>query len=398
MKKLVICVMIFLSTFFLDSCAQLSLNRTEIDRIFNTRIIGIDKQPDGKVRMTITTKSTSTNSSAQGGGSTTEYSDILVSEGETVFDAARKFMAYANKKPHYGHTEFILFGEDTARDGILPFLDFVSRNHEFRYNAKIYIVQNDTAYNVINKLNIGDMFLADKLSMMEDNAPNLSESSKETLSEAMYIFDKQNISTYVPSIQIVDAIPTNDSHTTSQRFNLELKGYGIFKKDKLVDFVSGRLSRGINWIRKKVKSGIILVDTPDGKKVTMEIISSKTIIKPKIEKNALTCDIIVHFTTNLGETMSKSDLFNEDALEALEREQEKIVKEEVEDTIRYAQERNLDIFGTVTNFVMAYPPMKKELRQNWNKLFPEVQFNVEVASNINRTYLLKEPTGSNKKR
>jgi hypothetical protein len=40
--------------------------------------------------------------------------------------------------------------------------------------------------------------------------------------------------------------------------------------------------------------------------------------------------------------------------------------------------------------------MKNELRENWDQLFPEVKFNVTVDSSIERTYLLREPTGSMK--
>lgn len=392
MRKLLLVALALILLLTSGGCAKASLSRTEIDRIFNTRVFGIDKGENGKIRITIATKSSGSSSQDTGGG--TEKSEIMVSEGDTVFEAARLLMSFGNKKPHYGHTEYILLGEDIARDGLVPYIDFICRNYEFRYNAKIYIVKGTTAYDLINKLNVGDMFLADKLSIMEDNAGNLSVSSKVTLTEAMFIFDKPKISTYLPYIDIVSTPLTNDVHSTSMGFNLKLEGYGIFKEDKLQEFVAGNRARGINWVRKKIQSGIIIVKAPDGKNVSLEIISSKINIKPSIDKNSLKCDIKVHFTTNIAETMSRDNLFKDRELEILEGQQEQQIKKEIEDIIAFAQERNLDIFGTVTNFVMAYPNMKNELRQNWGELFPEVKFNVSVDSSINRTYLLREPTGS----
>lgn len=396
MKKLPLVLLVIFILFTFSGCAKASINKTEIDRVFNTRVLGIDKQENGKVRLTIATKSTSSSSqdSGGGGGAPGGKSEILVSDGETVFEAARLLTTYGNKKPHYGHTEYILIGEELARDGLLPYLDFICRNHEFRYNAKIYIVKGDSAYNLINKLNIGDMFLSDKLSIMEDNAPNMSISSKVTVSEAMYIFDKPHISTYLPYIDIIPTPITNDTHSTSLGFNLKLEGYGLFKEDKLQDFVSGNRARAINWIRKKIQSGIINVKAPDGKSISLEIVSAKTDIKPSIDKDSLRCDIKVNFTSNIAETMSKENLFYDKELEILENQQEQQIKKEIEEIIAFAQEKNLDFFGTLTNFIMAYPRMKNELRQNWEELFPDVKFNVTVDSNINRTYLLREPTGT----
>lgn len=399
MKKLLLLILGMITTLTLSGCASAALSKTEIDRVFNTRVFGIDKLENGKIRVTISTKSTSGgNQSSDGGsGGGTGKSEILVSDGDTVFEAARLLLTFGNKRPHYGHTEYILIGEDVARDGILPYLDFICRNHEFRYNAKIYIVKNETAYNLINKLNIGDMFIADKLSIMEDNAGNLSISSRETLNEAMFIFDKPNISTYLPCIEIVETPVTNDTHSTSHGFNLTLDGYGLFKEDKLQSFVTGNQARAINWVRKKIQSGIITVKSPDGKNISLEIVSNKIKIKPHINKNNLQCDITVNFTSNIAETMSKENIFYDKELVILENQQEQKVKKEIEDIIAYAQEKNLDFFGTLTNFVMAYPSMKNELRQSWGDLFPDVKFNVSVNSNINRTYLLREPTGSGSK-
>ena len=119
MKRLYL-IIIVIALYFISGCAQIDLNRTEIDKIFALRIIAIDRIDANKLKMTITSKSV--NSAPKGEGSNSNKSKVIVSEGETVFDAARNLLTYANEKPRYGHTEFILFGEDTARDGIFPLI------------------------------------------------------------------------------------------------------------------------------------------------------------------------------------------------------------------------------------------------------------------------------------
>ena len=377
---------IFVFAFMLAGCTQLMSNRIEIDRIFNTRIVAIDKLGENKVLYTITTKAGISTPQEQQGG--TKVTEVLVSEGATAFEAARNMAAYAYKKPHYGHTEFIIFGEDTARDGILPHLDFISRNQEFRYNAKIYIIKGSSANAFISQTNIGILFLADMLSSIEDNAFALSQSGKVTLSEALLIFSKEQVSTFLPVLVVTPS--KSKENPTQGAYDIELKSYAIFKEDKLQEFLDEELSRGVNWVKNRIRSGVILVDATDKKKVSMEIIQNKTSIKPYLDENGLQCTISIKFNTNIAETLSNEEIFDKDGLDYLKQQQEKQVKKEVEKILNYAQEKDMDIFGLVSNFSIKYPMMKNVLRENWSTLFSEIKFTVEVDSNINRTYLIKE--------
>jgi len=386
MKRVLLIFFLFSQFIILTGCSQLMRNRTEIDRIFNTRIIGIDKLEENKILFTITTKAGATNSQNSQEGA--KASEILVTEGATVFEASRNMQQYAHKKPHYGHTEFVLFGEDTAKEGILPYLDFISRNLEFRYNAKIYIIRGDKANSFISRVNTGNLFLADKLSLMEDNAYAQSKTSKVTLSEALYIYSKKNVSTFLPVITIA---PTMVGESQSEgNYDLIFKDYAIFRKDKLEDYLGDELSIGVNFVTNRIQSGIILIDAKDKKKVSMEIIESKTSIKPYMDENGLKCTINVKFNTNVAETLSKQDIFTEDGFQFLEHQQEAQVKKEIEKVLSYAQEKNMDFFGILTKFRIKYPMMKDELDEKWNELFPEIKFEVKVDSNVNRTYLIKD--------
>jgi spore germination protein KC len=329
---------------------------------------------------------------AEQGQQAVKTTTIITSEGATVFEAVRNMLQYAHKRPHYGHTEFILFGEDTAKDGILPYLDFISRNQEFRYNAKIYIVRELTANSFLEKLNSGDLYLADRLSIIEDNSNKLSKSGRVTLAEALFVFSKENVSTFLPVISIA---PTKAGESPSEgKYDMILKDYAIFDQDKLFAFLDDELSMGVNWVKNRILSGVILVDAPDKKKVAMEIIQSKTSIKPYIDENGLQCTISIKFNTNIAETMSTEKIFTIESIDILKQLQEMQVKKDVENILNYAQEKDMDIFGLVSNFVMKYPMMKNELRANWRELFSEIKFKVEVDSNINTTYVIKESATS----
>lgn len=391
MRKFAVISALLVIVTALSGCTKFASGRSEIDKLFITRIISMDEGQEGKVKITLTTKSLSTGG---GGQEAMQKSESIVSEGDTVFDAARNLMVYSDRKPHYGHTEYILFGEALARKGILPYLDFVSRENEFRYNAKVYIVKGDTADSLVKKTNTSKMFIGDRISSVEEHLPYTSLSSIITLNEAMLVFDNKNLDTFIPFIEVTD---TMTSEKKQDKFDILLRGYAIFRKDKLSYFTSKEEARGINWMMNRIDSGIIIVKSKSGEKISLDIIDNKVKIDSKIEGDELHCMVDISFTTNINEMMGSESVIDKESIKYLIEQQNKAIKKEAENSIRIAQENNSDHFSTITKFILKYPMMRDYLNKNWKDLFPDIKFDIKVTSNIKGTYLLDEPTGSKEK-
>ncbi|HYF82512.1 MAG TPA: Ger(x)C family spore germination protein [Clostridia bacterium] len=392
MRKFAVISALLVIVTALSGCAQIARGRAEIDKLFITRILSIDKTPDGKVMLTLTTKSLQIG--GNGGGGQTQKGESVVSEGDTVFEAARNLLIYADRRPHYGHTEYILFGEEIAKEGLLPYLDFISRQYEFRYNAKVYIVRGATANSLVKKTNTQKMFVGDRIASIEESAQNTTLSTTVTLNEALLIFDNKNLATFLPFIEEKKAIIKEGEEEKS---DVLLRGYAIFKRDKLFTFTSEEQARGISWIMNRSGSGIIIVKSKAGEKVSLEIIANKAKQIPRIEGNELRCTIEMSITSNIGEIMGTETLLNPESVKYLKTEQEKIVKQILEKTVRLSQENNLDQFSTITKFIFKYPMMRDYFEKNWKDLYPDVKFDFKVDSNIKGTYLLNDPTGSTEK-
>ncbi len=391
MRKLILISTLLVVFASLSGCTQIVQGRAEINRLFITRIMCIDEAAEGKVSITLTTKSLSTGG---GGESPTQKGESVESEGDTVFDAVRNLLIYSDRKPHYGHTEFILFGESIAKKGILPYLDFISRQNEFRYNAKLYIVKGDTANSLVKKTNTSKMFVGDRIASLEENIPNSSLSSTVTLNEALLIFDNKNLDTFIPFLEVTD---TMTSEKEQDKYDILLRGYAIFSGDKLSYFTPRKEARGINWLMNRIGSGAIIVKSKAGEEISMEIIDSNVKMKPKIEGNELHCTAEVSFTTNIAEIMGSKGVLDPENIKYLTAQQNEAIKNEIETTIAIAQEDNSDHFSTITKFIQGYPMMRDYFDKNWKDLFPDIKFDVKVTSNIKGTYLLNEPTGSTEK-
>lgn len=394
MRRLILIASLIALVFSISGCTQIARSRTEIDDAMFVRVFSIDKGQNGNVKVTITSNSIASQS-GENTPSASEQSFSLSSEGKTMFDAVRRIWSFADRRPYYGHTEYILISEDIAKEGILKYLDYVSRDHQFRHSAKLYIVKGEPACSLIENTAYSSLFLANRLTNLESNAVGMSISSKVTIAEAMFIFDNPNISTFIPCLERVNRETKTGSD--KETHDIALTGYAIFKGDKLNSYLLQNDSRGINWLKNRVASGIILVKGNKGEDISLEIINSYTSIKPKIDKNKISCDIFVSLNTNIDEITAPDDVFDKNSIESLVKEQDRIVKKEIENVLSIAQKSNMDFMGIIQEFHMQYPVMWKDIEKNWSELFPEISFNVSVNSKINRTYLIKEPTGINSK-
>jgi spore germination protein KC len=388
MRKLSAVSILLVIAAALSGCVQIAQGRAEIDKLFIVRLISIDEAENGKVRLTLTTKSLS---GGGGGQEQQQKAESITAEGSTIFDAAKSLFVYSDRKPSYGHTEYILFSEAIARKGILPYLDFISRNNEFRYNAKLYIVKGSSADNLAKNSNTSKMFIGDRLANIEDNAIHTSLSSQVTLNEALFILDDPTLATFIPYIEVVKTMTSEEQQGI---YDFLLKGYAIFRHDKLSYFTSMEEARGINWIKNRIGSGIITVKCKNNEDVALEIVDARIKIKPRIEGNELHCAVEVTFTTNIAEITGTSSVLDYESIQFMEGEQNKAIKKEIESALELAQKHNSDRFGIRPYFYMKYPMLEQFFIDNWNQLFPEIKFEVKVQSNIKGTYLINDPTKS----
>jgi spore germination protein KC len=78
-------------------------------------------------------------------------------------------------------------------------------------------------------------------------------------------------------------------------------------------------------------------------------------------------------------------------LEHLQNQQEEVVKEEILTVIEFAKEHEMDFFSLGTKFFQKYPKVWENYEKNWGERVPTINFDIQVNSNINRSYLLNEP-------
>lgn len=386
MRKSLVFLILFATLLSFTGCKDLIQSSTEINKLEFVRSIALDRSTDkaGYIKLTITSIS-----AKMTGKSEERQSETFYSEGKTVSEAVRNFHTYLDRKPFLGHINYILIGEGAAEDGILKYIDFFSRENAIRMNAKVFVIKGGRAEDVLKKASKKDAVVNNGLDSLIKSQGGKSISTLEELTEVMYILDSKFLSLFIPCIELVKM--SQDGQDKGS-MDIKMGGFAIFDGDKLAGYLDDRQSRGLNWLMNRIKSGIITVKSPKGSEISLEIIDTNIKKIPKIIDGELTITVKIQMSSNIGEMQSSEDVFNSKTFEYLNIQQEQIIKDEVKNVLKIAQQKHMDFFSTGSAVHHKYPIKWQDMyEKNWRAIFSNTKFNVVVEGKINRTYNIIQP-------
>lgn len=375
----------------MTGCKIVFPSPTQIQDIEFIRAVGIDKAPGDKVKLTIATQRIV--SGGGGGGSEQKISEIVRSEGRTGFEAARNFWGYSEKRPFFGHLEYILIGEEAAKDGILKYLDFFTRDPEDRLNLNVFVVKGTDAGEMVRQGNTRDKFVFDRLEGIKEHYWGLSMINRVDLMEIMYILDTEYLSLYIPCVKLTEKTENSDGH--NEGMDIALEGFAIFEGDRLAGYLEREMARGLSFLRNMAKSGVLNVRARNGSMVALELISSNRKMKPELMDGELRVAIEIDLKCNIAEIQSSEGVFDHESLRYLEEQSNQLIMDEVMKVIEFAREKRLDCFAAGDAVMHKYPCKWEDyLEKNWRDIFSEIDFEVTVRTNVSRTYDIKQPIGA----
>jgi spore germination protein KC len=354
----------------------------DIGKLVLVRSLAVDPSStlDNGVKLTVETEKTKPASNGQGGAQKRPI--LLISEGSTVFDAARNFSTHTGKSVFWGHTNYYIIGEAAAKEDIRKYLDFFARDHEVRLNAVVAVVQGRSGEELLKSGN--EDLVTRKLMSLFENAKNVSLSRRITLIEFFDALNSKYSAAILPSLRIEEKSEGSEGRDFVR--DVVLDGYAVFQGTRLKGYITGREARGLNWVTGDVKSGIIEVKDRDGKKISLEIIGAKSKIKTELMDGIPNIAIQIEVNSNIGELQGTADVFQEEALSNLEEQQADVIRNEIYSVIDYAKQNNTDILGLGDELFHQHPVQWKGIEDQWSELFPKSTVYVEVESNIRGVY------------
>lgn len=373
-KKRWVGIFLISTLLFLPGC----WSHRELNEIGIVSAIGLDLSEQGKLQLTVQVNTPQT--PVTKGQFEKQPVRILTSEGETFFDAVRDLMTKSGDRLFYPHTQIIVIGEEVARAGIHPFLDFLQRDPELRLFTWVILTEGK-AEEVLRAPSAEELISANHLSRLVKDYESTSKSIPVNLLDFSNKIYSEGIE---PAIGKVEFIEEKGEPT------FRMEGGGAFKGDKLIDWLNGEEARGYLWVHDDIKGGIIATKGIEAESssgvvegISFEIIKGKTKVKPVLVGDELRFVIDIDTTCYLGERMDGKETTTREAVEELEKILTQAVIKETQVIVDKAQkELKSDIlgFGVATN--RKYPDYWKQHKEGWDEIFPNLDVEILVKAVI----------------
>jgi spore germination protein KC len=306
--------------------------------------------------------------------------------GKTIFDAIRNAIKISAKKLFWSDAKVFVISQSVAKEGILPILDFIYRDSEPRLQLHILISKEKTANELLTQQSITTDIRSFEMEEMVLSDKYLSKSPQIEVDQITNALAGESASFTLPAVGVV----INDGYRTS-----ELSGMALFKKDKFIGFMDEDNTKYFLFIKNQIEGGLLLEKvSPEGSKpdVTFEVFKNKTRVRPVYSKGEISMSIDVSAEVTVDELDTLQDYTTEKGRNVLIKKAEQSLRTQLADVIKKVQrDYNTDIFGFGNIIYQEMPSLWKSIKPKWDKIFSDLDVNINTSINIRNSALAKNP-------
>ncbi len=320
----------------------------------------------------------------EGGKESSIASKIIETEGDTLFDAVRNAIKFETGRLYLGHMEVVILGKQVLEKGLVEVLDFLIRDVEPRTNIWLLVSKEERAAELLRSESVTTEIRTFEISQMIEGQADLSKSFKMTISEFMNLLQCPGYCPVLPCMRII-----NTAGIETQA----MSGTAILKRGSLAGFLTEEETKYFCFITDRVEGGILVADSEPGKHVkdvSFEILENKTKVKPVYSNGKISINVEIHVKTALGEHGPGRHKHHEGA--AMHKKQaEELIKNKASALIKKMQtEYRADIFGFGNSIHMEYPKLWREIEQDWDEYFKDMEIYVNPTVEVTESGLLQE--------
>lgn len=358
-KTLLLTLTIILMSISLSGCWDLA----DIDKRLFVASFAIDKD-DNNFVVTLTVPSNLTTGSTGSNQNQDAPVPSFREESSTIYGALDKLSLRINRMIDFSHTSVILIGEDTARDGLKPIQEFLERFASVNRRAQISISEGK-AENIEKLHSKLEKQTSVYLDTIYENRNSLGYFVHQDVNDFIRMMHSTGGNMLMSKVKI----GPNDAY---------IGGAAVIKDNKMVGWLDAEETLGINLIKNKIKNPLIPCDN-----ITFEVSNSHAKLSV-ISSYVPTIGIDIKVRCNILEAveLSPTDEKKIKAAEGIISARIKSIVYKSLDTIQ--NEYGFDAIQLGEFLYKFYPDIWKKYQQDWNEIFPNVRFIVNVDATIQK--------------
>lgn len=374
-KKVILIILLFLFTFTETGC----WDKTELTKLAIATAIGIDKLNDNTYQVSVQivkTASLASGVSESGGATQGENFFVMTTEGNTIFHAIRALLSKIGRKIFYSNIQVIILSEKVAKDGLTDVLDFFERQHEPQLKTYLLISKGSTPREILETPSNAESISAINISQTLENGSYRLTTQVTTVLDFLKDLEGKSKS---PMIGFISKIGSSQ---------IKIEGAAVFNKDKMIGILSPFETRCYHIADEKSSLGTITIKNPcdSAKNIEIEIIKSKEKISVQLKNN--TPKLI--FTTLLEGVVADNQgtdcAFSKEGFDMLQKGFNSKIRTMIKSSLQTTQQKlHSDIYGFGTYIHKHDPSYWNKVKDNWNDVFSDADYQINVNVKIVRT-------------
>ena len=393
-KRRIIFLLIILNLFTLSGCWDIR----EINELGLVTAVGIDKA-DSPNKYSVTVQIANPNTSSSSDGQSNAKSELWIGteEGTSIFEAVRKLANVSSRRVMWAHNTVVIIGESLAKEGIIPVADYFAHNPELRMKAAVVVAYGDAKEYVAAKVGMesppGISFI-----LLESYRSLSAESTESHMLQVCAALKNEYANPLISKISLKkEAMQAENSKSTDEKNSetVALSGAAVFKKDKMIGWLSPEEVRGASWILNQTKNTVVTVIDPEhgNKSVSVETKGMKAKIRTKVTDGMPEISISMSGTGDIveedGSTTQSMNEMKEHVTELINKK----IEDEIGNSLEIMQKKYMvDCFGFAAFVhVQNAREWNNGLKDNWQEIFAQIPVTVSVSISIESSTLSQEP-------
>ena len=339
----------------LSGCSGLPTAR-EMGDMALLRTMGVDYAPEG-VEMTVSTGPRAKGLQAEG-----EKALVLSARSDSLSGACLSMQGHSGSYVFFGYVDQLLVGEELAREGIKPVLDYFARDEELGLGAQLWLVRDSTARQAVESG--GESGVDGRLSTLQMDG-KLGEACFSRTAGEVYSDLMEQGAAFVPALMVGEL----------EDVTLTEGGYGILKEDRLVGYLEGEEARGLELLIGRAPAEVLTVKLEDNQvsaRVTMVNTSVKLEFQGEdLEGMGLNCRV------DLAVTEYERELSGAQR-ELLSQRLEELLLNRLEGALDELERLRADCVGLGLRGAALHPARWKEIREQWPARFGALEREIDL--------------------
>lgn len=372
--KRFVCLLLIFTSIFVTGCWDMR----DIDKRLLVGNVGIDKSKEPrKFVFTYTMPVVRQIAGGQGGGGGGgseggEVKPVMLEStiAYSVTDGARNLALRLNRELFFEHMRVVVIGEDLAREGIKPIINPFMRQIEFNRRSRIAIVEGKAK----DLLKVEPWVEVVKAEYFEDLFCGCNQTGK---------FINADLGSTLDQLHAFNGNVLM-SKITPGKSEVDIGGAAVLKNYKLIGWLTKRETQGANFFLGNIRGGDIALHDKKGRgHITFIITGQNRNFKLVSTDDIPQFSLKVTVEGNLADT-TEGNVISSKELKKIEKKVSSEIKSEIQAAINKTQKvYRTDVLRICDYMHKFHPKIWKNYKKDWEQIFPEVNIDVKVTTNIN---------------